>query len=389
MTDSLEAFAQQRLAKLASANRLRQPVSTHRPDARLMERRGQALVDFSSNDYLGLTRDPEVIHAAADAAQRLGAGGAASRLISGDHPEYTALESEIASLKGTEDSVAFGSGFLANLGILTALAGRDDLIVADRLNHASLVEGARLTGSKVLRFAHGDPQALDSRLAEHRRHCRHCLIVTDGVFSMDGDLAPLRAHADIARRHDCWLLSDDAHGVGVLGGGAGSTAELGLTASEVPLQMGTLSKAVGAYGGYLAASRSVTDLIRTSARPFIYTTALPPPTVAAATAALRRIRRDPELCARPMALARRLTRRLDLPEPASPIVPVILGEDRAALDAQQALAEAGFGVQAIRPPTVPEGSARLRVTLRAPQTEADVDGLAAALQPFREGAAVG
>lgn len=389
MTQSLEAFAHSRLTELAAADRLRRPVSTARPDGRRLLRAGRELVDFSSNDYLGLSRDPEVVSAGQAAAEREGAGGGASRLVTGDHPGYTALEAEIAALKGTEDAVVFGSGFLANVGILTTLAGRDDLIIADRLNHASLVDGARLSGARVLRAAHADPKAFAARLVHHRGDHRHCLLVTDGVFSMDGDRAPLAELAGLAGGHDCWLLSDDAHGVGVLGDGAGSTAAAGLTAAEVPLQMGTLSKAVGAYGGYLAASRAVTDMIRATARPFIYTTALPPATVAAATAALRRIRRDPDLCARPLALASRLAAALDLPEPQSPIVPVVLGSERAALAAQERLAEAGYGVQAIRPPTVPEGSARLRVTLRAPHTDGDVDGLAAALAPYREGVAVG
>lgn len=389
MRESLETFAQRRLAELAGADRLRRPQVTARPDARTLIRGGRTLVDFSSNDYLGLSQDPEVIAAAAAAAEQGGAGGGASRLITGEHPAYAALEAEIAALKGTEDALVFGSGFLANVGILTALAGRGDLIIADRLNHASLVDGARLTGAKVLRAAHDDPEAVATRLESHRPEHRRCLLVTDGVFSMDGNMAPLSELSRLARSYDCWLLSDDAHGVGVVGGGAGSTAACGLTASEVPLQMGTLSKAVGAYGGYLAASRNVTDLIRATARPFIYTTALPPATVAAATAGLRRIRRDPDLCARPLALARRLAHQLGLPAPESPIVPVVLGEDRAALDAQAALEVAGFGVQAIRPPTVPEGSARLRVTLRAPHTETDVDGLATALVPYLAGAAVG
>jgi 8-amino-7-oxononanoate synthase len=386
---SLESFAQGRLAELANADRLRHPQATARPDARSMVRDNRTLVDFSSNDYLGLSRDTQVVAAARQALEGNGAGAGASRLITGEHPGYAALETEIAALKGTEDAVVFGSGFLANMGILSTLLGRSDLLIADRLNHASLVDGARLTGAKVLRTAHADPEAVAARLDRHRGEHRHCLIATDGVFSMDGDLAPLPELARLAEEHDCWLMSDDAHGVGVVGGGAGSTAALGLSASDVPLQMGTLSKAVGAYGGYLAASRAVTDLIRAAARPLIYTTALPPATVAAAAAAIRRIRQDGGLCARPLALARRFAEQLGLPEPASPIVPVVLGDDRAALDAQAALAEAGFGVQAIRPPTVPEGSARLRVTLRAPQHESDVDALARALAPYRQERAVG
>ena len=387
MSADLDAFARERLGALAEAGRRRRLTPTAALDGRRVARNDRVLVDFSANDYLGLARDPALTAAAHAALDRHGTGGGASRLVTGDHPEYAALEAELAALKGSEDAVVFGSGFLANLGILTALADRHDLILADKLNHACLVDGARLSGARVLRYAHADPDAVRERLHRHRGDHRHCLIVTDGVFSMDGDLAPLRELAALAAEYDCWLMTDDAHGIGVVGDGAGSTRAAGLDAAAVPLQMGTLSKAAGGYGGYLCASRPVAELIRNRARSFVYTTALPPATVAANAAAIRRIREDPALCRRPLALARRLADRLDLPAPASPIVPVVLGDDRAALAAQEALAEAGYLVQAIRPPTVPEGTARLRITLRAPHGEADVDGLAAALAPLLPAAA--
>ncbi|KPV39716.1 8-amino-7-oxononanoate synthase [Thiohalorhabdus denitrificans] len=382
MPASLRQHARRTLEELEAAGRRRRPVATGTGDGRLVARHGQELLDFSSNDYLGLARDPEVARAAERALAEHGTGGAASRLITGDHPPYAELEAELAALKGTEDAVVFGSGYLANLGILPALVDRHDLILADKLNHACLVDGARLSGARMIRYPHADVAALRARLERYRGRYRHCLLVTDGVFSMDGDLAPLAELSALAAEHDCWLMTDDAHGVGVLGGGAGSTAAARLSAEEVPLQMGTLSKAVGGYGGYLCAAREVADLIRTRARSFIYTTALPPATVAANTAALRRIRTDPALSRRPLELARRLAAGLGLPAPESPIVPVILGADRAALAAQEELAAAGYLVQAIRPPTVPEGTARLRVTLRAPHRESDVDALAGALAPW-------
>ncbi|HKJ71259.1 MAG TPA: 8-amino-7-oxononanoate synthase [Gammaproteobacteria bacterium] len=387
MTADLDGFARTQLATLADAGRRRELRPTRALDGRRVERDGGVLVDFSSNDYLGLARDPEVMEAAHAALETHGAGAAASRLITGDHPEHAALEAELAALKGSEDAVVFGSGFLANLGILTALAGRHDLILADRLNHACLVDGARLSGARVLRYPHADPAAVRERLQRYRADHRHCLIVTDGVFSMDGDLAPLAELAALAREYDCWLMTDDAHGVGVVGDGAGSTRAAGLGADEVPLQMGTLSKAAGGYGGYLCASRPVAELVRNRARSFVYTTALPPATVAGDRAAVARIRRDRDLCRRPLALARRLAGRLGLPDPVSPIVPVVLGEDRTAVAAQRTLEETGYLVQAIRPPTVPEGTARLRITLRAPHAESDVDGLADALAPLLPAAA--
>ena len=382
MSADLDAFARETLAGLEEAGRRRRLRPTAVLDNRRVERAGRALVDFSANDYLGLAGDTEVTAAASEALARHGAGGRASRLITGNHPEYTALEAELAALKGSEDAVVFGSGFLANLGLLTALAGRHDLILADRLNHACLVDGARLSGARVLRYPHGDAEAVRERLHRYRGEHRHCLLVTDGVFSMDGDLAPLGELAELAAAYGCWLMSDDAHGVGVVGDGTGSTQAAGLSAREVPLQMGTLSKAVGGYGGYVCTSGPVAELIRNRARSFVYTTALPPATVAANRAAVARIRRDPALCRRPLALARRLADRLGLSRPDSPILPVVLGDDSTALAAQEALEGAGYLVQAIRPPTVPEGTARLRIALRAPHSEADVDGLGDALAPL-------
>jgi 8-amino-7-oxononanoate synthase len=382
VSTGLDAFARQALADLEAAGRRRAPQPTTVLDTRMVMRGDRDLVDFSSNDYLGLARNPEVSQAAAAALERHGTGGGASRLITGEHPEYAALEAELAALKGTEDALVFGSGYLANVGILSALAGRRDLILADKLDHACLLDGARLSGARLLRYRHGDMAALRQRLESHRGRYRHCLIVTDGVFSMDGDLAPLTELAALAAEHDCWLMTDDAHGLGVVGDGAGSTRAAGLGPADVPLQMGTLSKAAGGYGGYLCASRAVTDYLRNRARTFVYTTALPPATVAGDAAAVARIRRDPHLCRRPLELAGRLADSLGLPQPASPILPVVLGDDPAATAAQAALAEAGYLVQAIRPPTVPEGTARLRITLRAPLRRSDVDGLAAALAPL-------
>lgn len=382
MAADLDRFARATLAELEAAGRRRAVRRTTPLDGRRVKRDGQVLVDFSSNDYLGLAHDPEVAAAARSGLHRFGAGGGASRLITGDHPDYGGLEAELAGLKGSEDAVVFGSGYLANLGILTGLVDRHDLILADKLNHACLVDGARLSGARVLRYPHADTAAVRDRLRRYRGSYRHCLLVSDGVFSMDGNLAPLAELAELAREFGAWLMTDDAHGVGVVGDGAGSTRAAGLSASDVPLQMGTLSKAVGGYGGYLCTSAPVADLVRNRARSFVYTTALPPATVAGDTASLRRIRRDPDLCRRPLALARRLADLLGLGEPASPILPVVLGDDRAAVAAQERLAAAGFLVQAIRPPTVPEGTARLRITLRAPHTEADIDALAEALGPL-------
>ena len=295
---SLDEFACGKLAALERARLRRTPVVTAR-DGIYAERGGRRLLSFSCNDYLNLSRHPAIIKAAVEAAQRYGVGAGASRLVTGNHPLYDELESRLARLKGTDAACVFGSGYLANIGIIPALAGSGDLILVDELSHACIHAGAKLSGATVQRYRHGDVAHAEALLAEHRGRHAHALIATDGVFSMDGDLAPLEELSALAKRHDAWLLADDAHGLGVVGHGRGSSFANG--GAEVPLQMGTLSKAVGAYGGYLCASQAVIDLMRTRARPFIYSTGLPPPVVAAAIAALDLIERDRALTGRTVA----------------------------------------------------------------------------------------
>jgi 8-amino-7-oxononanoate synthase len=370
---SLDEFACGKLAALERARLLRTPVVTAR-DGIFAERGGRRLLSFSCNDYLNLSRHPAIIKAAIEAAQRYGVGAGASRLVTGNHPLYDELESRLARLKGTEAACVFGSGYLANIGIIPALAGRGDLILVDELSHACIHAGAKLSGARVQRYRHVDVAHAEALLAEHRARHAHALLATDGVFSMDGDLAPLEELSALAQRHDAWLLVDDAHGLGVVGHGRGSTFANG--GADVPLQMGTLSKAVGAYGGYLCASQAVIDLMRTRARPFIYSTGLPPPVVAAAIAAFDLIERDRALTEEPLRKARLFTRALNLPEAQSAIVPVIVGEAEAALAASEMLEAEGFLVVAIRPPTVPTGTARLRFAFTALHPEAEIERLA-------------
>jgi 8-amino-7-oxononanoate synthase len=301
--------------------------------------------------------------------------------VTGNHPLYVELESRLARLKGSEAACVFGSGYLANSGIIPALVSADDLILVDELAHACIHAGAKLSGAAVQRYRHADAAHAQALLAAHRAGKGRALIATDGVFSMDGDLAPLDALARLAERYDAWLLTDDAHGLGVVGGGRGSSFVNGKAVAEkpvdVPLQMGTLSKAVGAYGGYLCASRAVIDLMQTRARTFIYSTGLPPPVVAAAIAALDVIEGDPAYTAEPLRKARSFARALNLPEAQSAIVPVIIGDTQAALEASALLQDEGFLVVAIRPPTVPAGTARLRFSFTAQHADADIMRLAA------------
>jgi 8-amino-7-oxononanoate synthase len=375
---SLDEFAGKKLNALDQAQLRRTPVVTARAGI-WAERDGRRLLSFSCNDYLNLSQHPDVIAAAIDATARYGVGAGASRLVTGNHPLYETLEVRLARLKGSEAACVFGSGYLANAGIIPALVGADDLILIDEFSHACIHAGAKLSGAATQVYRHADLAHAEQLLAAHRAGKKRALIATDGVFSMDGDLAPLAALSKLAQRFDAWLLADDAHGLGVVGGGRGSSFANGgaLDASfEVPLQMGTLSKAIGAYGGYLCASRVVVDLMRTRARTLIYSTGLPPPVIAAAIAALEVIERDPAYAAEPLRKARLFARALNLPEAQSAIVPVIVGDTDAALKASELLRDQGFLVVAIRPPTVPAGTARLRFAFTAQHPDADIERLA-------------
>lgn len=370
---SLDGFADDKLAALEGAQLRRTPVVTIRTGI-WAERDGRRLLSFSCNDYLNFSQHPQIIAAAIDAIKRYGIGAGASRLVTGNHALYEELETRLARLKGTEAACVFGSGYLANTGIIPAVVGTDDLILVDELAHACIHAGAKLSGAQVHLYRHCDPSHAEALLAQHRAGKKRALIATDGVFSMDGDIAPLAALSDLARSFDAWLLSDDAHGLGVVGEGRGS-AFVNTAANssiDVPLQAGTLSKAVGAYGGYLCASRAVIDLMRSRARTFIYSTGLPPAIVAAAIAALDLIERNPAYAAEPLRKARLFTRALNLPEAQSAIVPVIVGDAADALAASDLLRDNGFLVVAIRPPTVPAGTARLRFAFTAQHGEDDI-----------------
>jgi len=372
---SLDEFATAKLGELERSSLRRALVDTTRVTGIWLLRNGRRLLSFCCNDYLNLTHHPAVKEAAIEALRVYGVGAGASRFVTGNHPLFSELESRLARLKGMEAACVFGSGYLANLGIIPALVGPDDLVLIDELAHACLWAGARLARAAVVPFRHADASDVELLLSQLRHGHRRALIATDGVFSMDGDIAPLHGLAALAQRHDAWLMSDDAHGLGVVGGGRGSNFIEGMRA-EVPLQMGTLSKALGSYGGYICASAAVVDLIRNRARTVIYSTGLPPAIVAAAIAALDVIEREPGYAALPLAKAKAFARRAGLPEPVSPIVPVLLGDAEAALKASRLLEDHGFLVVAIRPPTVPAGTARLRLTFTAQHPDDEVERLA-------------
>jgi 8-amino-7-oxononanoate synthase len=378
--DSLTEFAAEKLAGLEAQSLRRWLAPTRRLDGLWVERGGRRLLSFSCNDYLNLSHHPKLKQAAAEAALTYGAGSGASRLITGDHPLLSELEARLARLKGSEDACLFGSGYLANLGVIPTLVGPGDLVLVDELAHACIWAGSKLSGAEVIAFRHNDVAHARALLAARRTSARRALVATDGVFSMDGDIAPLDELSSICLAHDAWLMSDDAHGIGVLGGGRGSAALF--PGAHIPLQMGTLSKAIGGYGAYLCASAPVVDLLKTRARTVVYSTAPPPASIAAALAALDVIEADPALAAAPLAKAHSFTRALNLAPAQSPIVPVVIGEAAGALAASRALEDQGFLVVAIRPPTVPAGTARLRIAFTAGHPDTEVLRLAEAVRPF-------
>ncbi len=350
---------------------------------------GRRMLMLSSNNYLDLAAHPAVRHAAIEAVERYGVGASASRLVAGSLEPVHRLEQSLAGFKGVESALVFGSGYLANMGAITALAGPGDVIFSDELNHASLIDGCRLSRATVKIFRHCDVDHLKALLKDSAGSGRR-LIVTDSVFSMDGDVAPLAEIVELARRFRAAVMIDEAHGVGVIGpGGAGLAAELGLE-HEIDVQVGTLSKALGAYGAYVAGSRTLIDFLINRARCFIYTTGLPPALAAAAEAALRVMINEPERIARLHDNATYLRTALiaagfQLAPTASSILPVMMGSARNALMMAERLFERGVYVIAIRPPTVPQGSARLRVTPTAGHSRADLDrAIAAFIESGRE-----
>lgn len=344
---------------------------------------GRRLLNFSGNDYLGLAQHPDVAAALVRGVERYGAGSGASHLVSGHGRAHHALEEALADFTGRERALLFSTGYQANLGAITALAGRGDAVFEDRLNHASLLDGALLAGARLRRYAHRDVAALGALLADGATGAQW--VVSDGVFSMDGDVAPVAELAELARSREAWLMIDDAHGLGVLGEQGGGVLELaGLGQEDVPVLIGTLGKAFGALGAFVAGSAELIEYLIQRARTYIYTTALPPAVAEAAHAAVRLARSEPwrrerlaQLVARFRAGAARLG--LALLDSATPIQPVLLGSNAAVVQAGAALRERGFLVGAIRPPTVPFGTARLRITFSAAHDEAQVDRLLEAL----------
>ena len=329
---------------------------------------GAEVLLLCSNNYLGLADHPKVRSAAADAAERYGAGAGASRLISGTMSLHRTLEQRLADFLATEAALVFGSGYLANTGTVAALAGRGEVVFSDELNHASIIDGTRLSRAETFVYRHRDTEHLEWGL--RKAGSRAALIVTDSVFSMDGDVAPLPELAELAKRHRCLLMVDEAHGTGALGpGGRGAVAAAGLT-GRVDVVVGTLGKSLGSYGAYVCTSRQIAELLVNTARPFIFSTAPPPPSIGAALAALGLLRARPgmvEQLRRNAAVLREslAVHGVDLAGTRTQVVPVMVGDARRALALCEQVLDRGVFAQAIRPPTVPEGSSRLRLAVMA------------------------
>ena len=386
---SLDAALSQELAALERAGLRRTLRALHGRAGASVADQTRVFCDFSSNDYLGLASDPRLATAAAAALGTAGTGAAAARLISGHHELHEDLERALARFTGTEAALLFPSGYMANVGAIPALVGRGDAIYSDLLNHASLIDGCRLSRADVHVLPHADVAALERALERQRGRYRRRLIVVEGIYSMGGDLYPLDALVPLARRHDAWTYLDDAHGVGVLGArGRGSGEHWGV-AQAIDVVMGTLGKACGVAGAFVAGSRALVDYLTNRARAFVYTTGSPPALAAAALAALEIVAQEPERRARLRANALRLRAGLAArgrpvagPEDGH-IVPVMIGASDATMGVGAALEAAGFLVGAIRPPTVPDGTARLRITVSAahdaPAIDALLDVLSAAL----------
>ncbi|MEL6859856.1 MAG: 8-amino-7-oxononanoate synthase [Pseudomonadota bacterium] len=368
---SLRTYAETKLARLRDFSRFRTLIPTSRRSAGRTDRGGEALISFSDNDYLGLATDPRVIAAAQAAAEKWGVGAGASRLVTGDHPLNQQIERKLAAMKGTEGARLFGSGYLANIGTIPSLVGPKDRIIMDDTSHACMHAGAQLSGAQILLFKHNDVGDLRQYL--QAPHPGQTLVLTETVFSMDGDRAPLEEIGAACAAFGAWLMTDDAHGLGVVH-----------QDNPAHIQMGTLSKAAGSYGGYVCGPQPVMELLTNRARSLIFTTGLPPTVLAATLQALTLIETEPERGTRAMDLARLFCELMGLPHPQSTIVPVILGEERAALQASEYLKRNGFLVTAIRPPTVAVGTSRLRITFSATHEKADVRALAAALIDARE-----
>jgi len=374
MNNKIISIYKKKLLDIENLSQKRDIVNTIRKNNSFVTRNKKKLISFSCNDYLGLSQNSEVIEAGIRAIKKYGAGSGASRLVSGNNFLYDKLEQLLASFKNGEAACVFGSGYLTNTGVIPALTTNKDLLIFDELSHSSTNIGIKLSRSKAIKFKHNDMNHVEELLKQHRKKYISCFLLSEGVFSMDGDRGKIKELAYLANKYDASIILDDAHGFGVLGKGRGSQYELN-PIPEILIQIGTLSKAIGSYGGFVVAPKAVIELLQNKARSLIYTTALPPSILASAIKSLEIIKRKKTLVNKPLDNAKLFCKLAGLPEPESSIITIILKSENKAIEASELLEKYGYYISAIRPPTVPVNTSRLRLTFSASHQKKDIKNL--------------
>ena len=374
MNNKIISIYKKKLSDIENLSQKRHIVNTIRKNNSLVTRNKKKLISFSCNDYLGLSQNSEVIEAGIRAIKKYGAGSGASRLVSGNNFLYDKLEQLLASFKNGEAACVFGSGYLTNTGVIPALTTNKDLLIFDELSHSSTNIGIKLSRSKAIKFKHNDMNHVEELLKQHRKKYISCFLLSEGVFSMDGDRGKIKELAYLANKYDASIILDDAHGFGVLGKGRGSQYELN-PIPEILIQIGTLSKAIGSYGGFVVAPKAIIELLQNKARSLIYTTALPPSILASAIKSLEIIKRKKTLVNKPLDNAKLFCKLAGLPEPESSIITIILKSENKAIEASELLEKYGYYISAIRPPTVPVNTSRLRLTFSASHQKKDIKNL--------------
>ena len=374
MNNKIISIYKKKLLDIENLSQKRHIVNTIRKNNSFVTRNKKKLISFSCNDYLGLSQNSEVIEAGIKAIKEYGAGSGASRLVSGNNFLYEKLEQLLASFKNGEAACVFGSGYLTNTGVIPALTTNKDLLIFDELSHSSTNIGIKLSRSKAIKFKHNDMNHVEELLKQHRKKYISCFLLSEGVFSMDGNRGKIKELAYLANKYDASIILDDAHGFGVLGKGRGSQYELN-PIPEILIQIGTLSKAIGSYGGFVVAPKAVIELLQNKARSLIYTTALPPSILASAIKSLEIIKRKKTLVNKPLDNAKLFCKLAGLPEPESSIITIILKSENKAIEASELLEKYGYYISAIRPPTVPVNTSRLRLTFSASHQKKDIKNL--------------
>ena len=374
-SNKINSYVNKKLKEISRNNQLRKIHDVQRKPKNQITINGKNAISFSCNDYLGLSLNRSVIKAAEVATKKFGVGAGASRLVTGNNYLYSLLENRIKKLKKTSACCVFGSGFLANIGVISSLMNKKDLILIDELSHASTFLGSKLSGALVIQFKHNNVEDLEKQLYKFRNKYNKCLILTEGVFSMDGDISPQDFISVLKKKYSASFMLDDAHGLGVIGDGTGSNS-LFKKKPDIDIYLGTLSKAVGSYGGFICGKKNLINFIINRCRSQIYTTGLPPSVLAASIKSLEIIKSNKSLIKKPLENAIFFSKIVGLETPVSPIVPIVLGDENKTLNLSRYLNRRGYIVGAIRPPTVPKGTSRLRLAFNSSHTKFQIKNLA-------------